>query len=389
MTPRRITALALLIATGAALLAAPGRVAAHEEVPGVRAVLDAIEPALPAGVTVQVRISASDQLIVENTTAKELEVLGSQGELLFRIGPGGTLANLRSPDWYRSLNPGGLAEVPPEADPKAAPRLARVTKDPAWGWFDHRLHEVPLTRPPDAEGRDVVILETWEIPMRYAGADVSVQGHREFRPRSGEFGYEILDAPEALQVAVLPGPVPAVSVKAPGDERIEVLGAAGEPFARFDDSGVEVNTASPTWALTDAGRSGAEAPEPQGVGEAPRWRREGASRQLTWLEQRAVYEPGTPPAEAAKAGEPTDLFEWEIPVVVDGAPGTVRGLTRWVPRASTASTGGGPAKPGSPDGGGDDPLLVGGLLGGAGLALAAIAWLVSRMRASNRRRGDG
>ena len=224
--------------------------------------------------------------------------------------------------------------------------------------------------------------------MRYAGAAITVQGHREYRPRSGDFGYEILDAPEALQVAVLPGPVPAVSAKAPGDEHIEVLGAAGEPFARFDDFGVEVNDASPTWALTDAGRSGAEAPEPRGAAEEPRWHRESSSRQLTWLEQRAVYEPGSPPAEAARASTPTDLLEWEIPVIVDGTPGTVRGLTRWVPRAATADPGKAtPGTSGAGGGGGDDPLLIGALLGGAGVALAAIAWLVSRMRASTRRRG--
>lgn len=225
--------------------------------------------------------------------------------------------------------------------------------------------------------------------MRYGGTDVTVQGHREYRPRRGDFGFEILDAPEALEVAVLPGPVPAVSVKAPGDEAIEVRGAAGEPFARFDDDGVEVNEASPTWALTDAGRSGAEAPQPRGAAEEPRWHRESSSRQLTWLEQRAVYEPGTAPAEAAAASTPTDLFEWEIPVIVDGTPETIRGLTRWVPRAVAAAGGEAKAKGGSGDGGGDDPLLIGALLGGAGLALAAIAWLVSRMRASDRRRGDG
>ena len=387
MTLRRCTA--LLLAAGAALCAAPVRVGAHEEVPGIRAVLDEITPPLPAGVTVQVRISAADQLIVENTTDVDLEVLGSDGELLFRIGRAGVLANLRSPDWYRSANPGGIAEVPPDADPSAPPRLARVSRDPSWGWFDHRLHEETLTRAPDTGGRDSITLETWEIPMRYGGDDVAVRGHREYQVRRGRFDSRIESAPPELDVTVLPGPVPGLFATATGAGQVELLGAAGEPFARFDGQGVEVNVASPTWALTAAGRSGAAPPDDLvGVSEEPRWHREGSRRQLTWLEQRAVYEPGEPPDEARTARTPTDLLDWEVAVRVDGRPGRIHGVTSWVPATvSGADAADRRRVPGGVAGDRDERsgLVTGGLIAAAAVGATVALWQLARLLRPRRR----
>src|SRR5581483_3341602 len=102
----------LLVAAVGLVLAPPA--SAHQTVPGVVDVLDRVVPPLPAGVTVQVAVSVSDQLVVANPTPTDLVVLGDDGEPFLRIGAQGTFANLRSPTWYRDNDPTGSTPPPPK-----------------------------------------------------------------------------------------------------------------------------------------------------------------------------------------------------------------------------------------------------------------------------------
>lgn len=315
------------------LAAWPGGPAlAHEEMPGVKAVLDSITPPLPAGVTVQTAISVSDQLVVQNTTGVDLIVLGEAGEPFLRIGPQGTFANIKSPTWYRSNDPTGAAVPPESADPKAEPVYARVTTDPSWGWFDHRMHRTTLTKAPAGAAPDKEVrLESWLIPMRYGGTPVAVQGHRAFELPGGRFEATVVRSPAEVRAVAFNGTVPAIGLFLHNAKTsavtVTVLGAEGEPFARLSAAGVEVNEASPTWVFTAQGKGAGYQPTGAvGAKEPPRWKKESTGDQVTWLERRAqVVNPG-------------ESRGWEIPVLVGERADVISGVTKWQATSAAASS---------------------------------------------------
>lgn len=316
--------------------AAPGigvrPAAAHEEVPGVRNVLDEVEPALP-GVTVQVQTSAADQLVLENTGSTPLEVLDERGQPFLRIGPAGVEANQAAPAWYLSNSPTGQIAIPPDATPTAPARWVVVAADPSWGWFDHRLHQTILTAAPERRGR----IESWKVPIRAGDRTAEIRGHREFAPPSGSFVARLTGpVPPGLTVNVAPGTVPAFFLTAdPGAGDVVILGEEGEPFARLTAAGAEVNEASPSWPLT-AASLGRRVEGRVGAQEPPRWTSVRPQRQLTWLERRAHYPEEEPPDAVRHAGQEADVADWSVPLTVAGTPATLTGVVRWIPAKRTA-----------------------------------------------------
>lgn len=362
----------------AAIVASGHPLAAHEEVPGVRPVIDSIEPPLPAGVVVQTAISVADQLVVENTTDTELVVLGEAGEPFLRIGKEGVFANLKSPTWYRSNDPSGTAAPPADADPKAEPVYGRASREPAWGWFDHRMHRTRLSGAPSVESADTPVrLESWEIPMRYGTTAVLVKGHREFRLPPGAFETKVLKFPDGLPVTALGGgavPLLAASIGRSVDVPITIIGEQGEPMARLSSRVIEVNESSPTYVFTAESKGGYRRNGPVGAGEAPRWSPMGAKNQFSWLERRAqiVTPDGT--------GTPGQEQRWTVPVLVGDTAGAIEGVTTWVPSKVPVVAGGDPPGPDdSRDGSADWPVYVGLAAAAGGLTLA-VYFGVARLR---------
>lgn len=360
---------AALVGVAAIVASGAGPAGAHEEVPGVRAVLDRVEPPLPDGVVVQARISVADQLLVENRTDTNLFVLGDDGEPFLRIGPEGTYANVKSAAWFRSNDPTGAAVPPDDVDPKAEPVWARVTPEPVWGWFDHRLHRGQLTRPPAVDDPDKpVVLEEWTVPMRYGETAVSVKGHREYKFPSGFFTSRVMAHPSELDVFALNGIVPAVAAAktSTAGETVTVLGEGGEPMLRWTAAGAEANEASPTWVFSQEAKGGYRrtgALEAVGANEAPRWVRL-RSPQVTWLDRRGQL--------AVEGHEPKigDRKVWRVPVLIGDQRGEIVAETHYgevaTPEAPIDDDEGG-------GGGGGWPWWQSVLIGGAaGLAVTLL-----------------
>src|SRR5882672_2955940 len=102
------------------------------------------------GVRVQIVNSVAYQLVVENQSRKELEILDAKDRPFLRIGPGGALGEIASRGGetkWKSLN-----------------------SQPSWGWIDPRLStdEIKVTeavRERDRESR----VGSWKIPVRFDG----------------------------------------------------------------------------------------------------------------------------------------------------------------------------------------------------------------------------
>lgn len=310
----RAAALVVLVLFLGAIAGSPPAVA-HEVDPAVRTVIDEVDPAVD-GVVIEVGTSVTTQLLASNETDQVLEVLADTGEPFLRIGPDGVEANLASPSWYVTNQPFGAQAPAPGTDPEAPPRWGRVSTEPAWGWFDHRLH------PTDVSGTlDDIERPTFEIPMRYGGRPLVVRGHLEQRTTTPAFGARLTAAPDAstgLTVQLASGRAPALFARYDGDGEVVVDGAEGEPFLRLSSAGAEVNRRSGTWAFTAQARQedlGGLDVDPTA---APDWHLVDPSPSYAWLDPRAVIE---------DVGEETVQRRWTVPVTVDGSAEEIAGLS--------------------------------------------------------------
>ncbi|WP_145981389.1 hypothetical protein [Pseudonocardia sp. HH130629-09] len=296
--------------------------------PSIAAVLDRVGIDMP-GVDLTVRTtSLGSQFVLENPTPTEVTVTSAAGDPLFRIGPDGVLANFRSPDWYTSKLVGGDVTVPPRAVDRGVPVWVRVSKDPSWGWFDHRLHDAVLSAEQKSSMDTLEAFGAWSVPIGYGDRRGTVDGHFEYRPPLGSFVPHLQESEPApgIRLIALPGnPVPGVSVENGLDQEVVVLGEVGEPFLRLTTAGAEHNELSPTWLAEQSGQMGAGGdPAAQ-----PRWVGMGRTPQVSFTVRAA--EPDLGQADLYAMTDSADVREWTVALLVDGRRIDVSGVTTFNP----------------------------------------------------------
>lgn len=307
----------------AAALLAIGPASSHEAGIPVRAVVDRIAPK-PPGVTVGTGQSVVPYLTAENGTERELVVLGERREPFLRIAGGAVETNLRSPTTYRASNPLGGPPPPPTAD-AAGVEWKRIGDGTAWRWFD------PRVRP----GHGTVQTQRWSIPMRLGESEFRVDGHLERIVSHGHLR-TVLDRvqpqPQALEVKVLEGVIPAIFVRNGTGKELSVPGQQGEPFLRIAPDGVHANTRSPTYYLAGS-QAVREVPATADAGAEPAWTKISPQPVWAWLEYRARV--------PRQAGEPFSLgprrrtvLRWTTPATLGGDPLRLEGHVDWIPAAT-------------------------------------------------------
>jgi hypothetical protein len=353
-SPRPLTAvLALLLLAGALLSAAltAPRVAAHEQDPHVRTVVESVIPALPPGVTVDVRNTAvSAEMLVENHTPTEVQVLSAAGRTFLRIGPQGVLGDLATPEWYQSNNPYGSANIPTRAAvPNAPPFWGRASHEPAWGWFEHRMHPKALLDLPPAPASGVQTISRWIVPLRYGTQDFRVLGRVDYVTFKGGYKAVLTSTPtpfDGVKVSVIPGRLPGVFLDNPGTVPVVVTGRSGEPFLRIGPAGTEANLHSPSWVDNLKGHGDTPTVEADAAAP-PQWQPIHPEPRMLWLETRGFYTKEIPPAEISARTEPTVLLRWSVPLTRGAATATLTGTTSYVPNAPAATAGAAGAEDGS------------------------------------------
>ena len=308
------------------LTAAPG--AAHESDPGVVAVIDAVVPPLPPGVTVQVATSVAAQLVVANPTDVPLDVLDDAGAAYIRISAAGVAADLDSPAWRASNAPSGRVG-PATSRPQQRP-LVSVSRDSSWGWFDHRVHPGRAFVPERVRARRIrVELDRWEVSLRYGGERVTVRGHVEFRPVLGRLVTAVTSRPlpAGLTVTTVDGRVPAVFVRNDAAEPVVVLDADGGRYASIGPDGVLVMDRSRVH-LEDQRIKGRDLSFEPRTGEGIRV---STAASYTWFDPRIRVPEEEVPDAVQRAGAPTVLSRWVIPLAVGDERIDVSGTTTWMP----------------------------------------------------------
>ncbi|MGH8973473.1 MAG: hypothetical protein ACRD0C_09745 [Acidimicrobiia bacterium] len=348
-----------------------------------RPVFERIDPDIP-GIEVEVVYTANYQFLITNPTATELVILAVTGEPFIRIGPNGAYGNFNSPSWYNSNVPDGLlpSQIPKRAKegPDVEPAWTKVSKDPSWGWYDHRLH--PVERYVDKrvqQSRVPVTLEQWEVAARYGDQPAKIKGRIEYKPQLGSYE-AVLKSPDQpvpdVTVAVVSAQVPAIYLQNNSQQTVTVLGAKDEPFVRIGPH-VEVNLHSPSYiqmqqAIAKTPEASAEVGQAEANADSPpNWEEVQKSPQWRWLEFRAAPPPGDPPKELTEREDPTTVKTWKVPILIGENRTEISGITQFVPiakiqersRGRSSSSGGNKALP---------------LLAGIGAATLAVGYVVLR-----------
>ena len=378
--PRSVSiAVALALGVGVGLLPA-GPASAHGGDGLAQPILESVSPSVP-GINVEVAFSATYQLIVSNTTPQTLTFFADAGEPFLEIGPDGVRGNFASPTFLDSTVPTGRDTYPPQAKPGAdvTPIWRRLSKEPTWGWYDHRLHPADSYIPPEMQqAGKTVVLGQWRIPLRLGDQAGELKGTIEYRPPKGAYSMvqkSSKNPADGVTIEVVPASfVPALFVKNDSPDPVVVLGREGEPFARIGPKVSEVNVHSPTWAAIQQAQGKDPSDEADPKAE-PQWQQVAPTAAWNWLEFRAAAPKTDPPAAVIERGKATTVKAWSIPYLIGDRRGTIDGITEFVPLAELRKRAG-EGSPGGGSGGGSDTMLY----AGAGLAaavLAAAIWLVT------------
>ena len=339
-------------------------------------VVDQVSP-LPPGITVQVAYSVNYELLVGDRTAQAITFLADSGEPFLRIGPAGVEGNFASPTFFDSNVPSGRDTYPPDAKPgpDVPPIWRKLSRQPNWGWYDHRLHPTESYLPPEVTRATApVVLGRWKVPIKVGDQAGEIQGRFEYRPPTGSYGMvqKSSQTPaDGLTIQVVSGSiVPAVFVKNESTAPVVVLGKDGEPFARIGPQVSEVNLRSPTWAEIEQanGKDPSDEADPKAE---PRWLQVSDGPSWQWLELRAAAPKTDPPAAVIAQGKPVTVKNWSIPYLIGDRRQTIDGITEFTPIAALRAQAAGDSK----GGGSVVPLYL-----GAGLAAAVLVaggWLVT------------
>jgi hypothetical protein len=154
-----------------------------------------------------------------------------------------------------------------------------------------------------------------------------------------------------------------------GGHAVTIYGYDGEPYARIlRDGTVQVNRRSPATYLNDNRFAEVTVPPIANAKAAPLWKTVDDSGTFVWHDHRMHYmSPATPPQVTDKSKK-TKVFDYAIPVRVDGKKGDIDGTLFWVGSADTSKL----------------PFI----LAGAAIVLGGIA-LVLLVRRRRRDEGDG
>lgn len=149
-----------------------------------------------------------------------------------------------------------------------------------------------------------------------------------------------------------------------------VKGYDGEPYVRISPDGlVEVNLNSPSFYLNQDRFAEVEIPARADPDRAPDWKEVDRSGQFAWHDHRSHYMGRGVPPQVADESVRTKVFDYSIPISVNGAPAHMRGTLDWV---------------GSDSGFPLTPFIAVGLL-----ALFGVGWLLVRRGRKGRDGPDG
>jgi hypothetical protein len=119
---------------------------------------------------------------------------------------------------------------------------------------------------------------------------------------------------------------------------VVIYGYEGEPYARvLKDGTVQVNERSPAYYLNET-RYPVEATVPPSANAKapPKWKTFDDSGTFLWHDHRMHYGAESVPPQVKDKSKKTKVFDYEIPISVDGRKGAIAGTLYWVGEPKTS-----------------------------------------------------
>ena len=115
-------------------------------------------------------------------------------------------------------------------------------------------------------------------------------------------------------------------------EDVVIQGYDDEPYARvLGDGTVQVNTRSPAYYLNDDRFADVDVPDGIDGKGAPQWKEIDKTGRFEWHDHRAHWMGKTTPPQVKDESVRTKVFDWTVPVAIDGRRGTIGGTLFWTP----------------------------------------------------------
>ena len=121
-----------------------------------------------------------------------------------------------------------------------------------------------------------------------------------------------------------------------GSGTVLVEGYDGEPYARIEPDGtVEVNTDSKAYYINEERDGQVEVPAGvDGKGE-PQWKEVARNGRFEWHDHRMHWMSESDPEAVSDKAVRTKIYDWKVPIAVDGQPGAITGTLFWTPLPSS------------------------------------------------------
>lgn len=111
---------------------------------------------------------------------------------------------------------------------------------------------------------------------------------------------------------------------------VVIYGYEGEPYARvLKDGTVQLNERSPAYYLNETRYPTAEVPSIANAKAPPRWKTEGSGGILLWHDHRMHYGSTSVPPQVTDQSRRTKIYDYEIPLRIDGRKGAINGTLYW------------------------------------------------------------
>jgi hypothetical protein len=121
-----------------------------------------------------------------------------------------------------------------------------------------------------------------------------------------------------------------------GGRTVVIEGYEGEPYARIEPDGtVMVNTNSKAYYINEERDGKVAVPEGVDSKGEPRWEEVGRNGRFEWHDHRMHWMSESDPEEVKDKDVRTKVFDWSVPIRVDGQNGAIAGTLFWTPLPSS------------------------------------------------------
>jgi hypothetical protein len=118
---------------------------------------------------------------------------------------------------------------------------------------------------------------------------------------------------------------------------VTIYGYDGEPYARvLKDRTVQVNERSPALYLNDTRFPTTQVPPIANPKAPPKWKTVDDSGTFLWHDHRMHYTSTSTPPQVTDTSRKTKIFDYTIPLRIDGRKGAIDGTLYWVGPANTS-----------------------------------------------------